>query len=363
MHKDNYCVIMAGGIGSRFWPVSRTEKPKQFLDILGTGKTFLQQTYSRFSSVCPPENIFVVTNAIYKDHVTEQIPDILKEHILLEPLRRNTAPCIAYANHWIKQINPEANIIVAPSDHLIINEDKFINVINEGLKFVSEQSALVTLGITPSRPETGYGYIQVNGEAPSYHNKRFKKVKTFTEKPDIELAKIFFKSGDFSWNSGIFIWSLKSSMESFDKYLPEVNDLFKEGNGLYGTPGEKKFIQNAYSNCPNISIDFGVMEKAENVYVISADFGWSDLGTWGSLYDHLKKDNKGNSVTGNNVLLYDSSNCIINTSKDKLVVLQGLNDYIVVESNDSILICKREDEQKIRQFVNDIQIHKGESYI
>jgi len=354
---------MAGGIGSRFWPLSRTKKPKQFLDILGTGSTFLQQTFSRFKTVCPPDNIFVVTNSIYKDLVIEQLPEIVEEHILLEPMRRNTAPCIAYANHWIEQINPEANIIVAPSDHLIINETEFINVLNEGLDFVSKQNALVTLGIKPSRPETGYGYIQVNGDSVTKNNKRLKKVKTFTEKPDIDLAKVFLKSGEFFWNSGIFIWSLKSSMKSFDNYLPEVNSLFKEGKGLYGTKEEKDFIQDCYYKCQNISIDFGVMEKADNVYVICADFGWSDLGTWGSLYDHLNKDEQGNSVTGDNIFLYDSSNCIINASDDKLVVLQGLDDYIVVESNNSILICKREEEQKIKQFVNDIQIHRGESYM
>ncbi len=363
MQNNNFCVIMAGGIGSRFWPISRTEKPKQFLDILGVGKTFLQQTFSRFRTICPAENIFVVTNTIYKELVIEQLPEINPEHVLLEPMRRNTAPCIAYANHWINQLNPEANIIVAPSDHLIINEDEFVKVINEGLEFVSEQNALVTLGITPSRPETGYGYIQVNGDKLTYHNDRLKKVKTFTEKPDVELAKIFLKSGEFFWNSGIFIWSLKSSMESFNKHLPEVNNIFKEGSGLYGTAKEKEFIHGAYADCPNISIDFGVMEKAENVYVICADFGWSDLGTWGSLYEHLKKDEKGNSVSGEHIFLYDSSNCIINASNDKLIVLQGLDDYIVVESNNSILICKREEEQKIRQFVNDIQIHKGESYV
>ena len=361
--SNNFLVIMAGGIGSRFWPLSRTEKPKQFLDILGTGKTLLQQTYDRFETLCPPENIFVVTNNIYEDLVIEQLPEIKKEHVLLEPFRRNTAPCIAYACHSINKIDPDANIIVAPSDHLILNENKFIEVIQEGIEFISTNDALLTLGIKPGRPETGYGYIQVNGDKLDYPNKRLKMVKTFTEKPDLELAKVFYSSGDFFWNSGIFIWSLKVIMESFNKYLPEVNNLFASEKDVYGTKKEKDFIMGIYADCPNISIDYGIMEKASNVYVICADFGWSDLGTWGSLYEHLKKDAKGNSMVGDNILLYDSEDCIINMPEKKLVVMQGLKGYIVIESNGSLLICKKEDEQKIRQFVDDIQIHKGESFV
>lgn len=361
--NNNYCIIMAGGIGSRFWPLSKTEKPKQFLDILGTGKTLLQQTFLRFKPICPAQNVFVVTNIIYKEEVIKQLPEIKEEHILLEPMRRNTAPCIAYANHWINMLNPDANIIVAPSDHLILDEKKFVKVVEEGLNFVSNNDALLTLGITPSRPETGYGYIQVDVKKLKGQSNRLKRVKTFTEKPDLELAKIFVKSGEFFWNSGIFIWSLKAIMRSFDKYLSDVNNQFKSDKKLLGTEKEIDFISGIYSDFPNVSIDYGIMEKAENVFVICADFGWSDLGTWGSLYDHLNKDKAGNSVIGKNVLHYDSENCIVNVSDEKLVVIQGLDNYIVAESGGSLLICKREDEQKIRQFVTDIQIHKGESFV
>ncbi|MFC2121807.1 mannose-1-phosphate guanylyltransferase, partial [Bacteroidota bacterium] len=348
---------------SRFWPLSRTKKPKQFLDILGTGKTLLQQTYSRFKTLCLPENIFIVTNSIYRDLVIEQLPEINGEHVLLEPFRRNTAPCIAYASHRINRINPDANIIVAPSDHLILNENEFTAVIEEGLEFVTANNALLTLGIKPGRPETGYGYIQVNGKKIEFPNKRLKSVKTFTEKPDLELAKVFYSSGDFFWNSGIFIWSLRSIMESFNKYLPEVNNLFASEKGVYGTQKEKEFINRIYADCPNISIDYGIMEKASNVFVICADFGWSDLGTWGSLYEHLEKDAKGNSIVGDNVLLYDSEDCLINMPENKLVVMQGMKGYIVIESDGLLLICKKEEEQKIKQFVVDIQIQKGETFI
>ena len=355
---------MAGGVGSRFWPLSRTAKPKQFLDILGTGKTFLQQTFERFRNICHPENILIVSNKDYKEIILEQLPEVLEENVLLEPMRRNTAPCIAYANYKIKEKNPEANIIVAPSDHLILNEAEFERVIRQGLDFVSKNDALLTLGIKPNRPETGYGYIQINqnqkiGEIECVPT----KVKTFTEKPNLEMAKIFFESGEFFWNSGIFLWKLNSIMDAFDKHLSEVNELFKKGIGIYNTDEEHKFIDKTYSESKNISIDYGIIEKADNVYVLCADFGWSDLGTWGSLYENSEKNEKLNSVIGKNVLLYDTKSSIIRMPDNKLAVIQGLKDYIVVESDGILLICKKEDEQKIRLFVKDIKIKKGEEFV
>ncbi len=365
MKSDNYCVIMAGGIGSRFWPLSRTKKPKQFLDILGTGKTLLQQTFERFNKYIPAENILIVTNEDYGDIILEQLPEISKNQVLLEPMRRNTAPCIAYANYKIMAINPSAKIVVAPSDHLILKEDEFIDVLKMGLDFVGENESLLTLGIKPSRPETGYGYIQINGGGTEkiVVNKSFRKVKTFTEKPDLKMAELFMESGDFYWNSGIFFWSLPTIMKSFSTFLPDVDNLFKEGSGFYNTDEEKVFISKTYPSCKNISIDYGIMEKAENVYVLCSDFGWSDLGTWGSLYDMLEKDEFNNSISGKNVFSYDSNNCIINLPDDKLAIIQGLDDYIVVDSDNILLICKKKDEQKIKQFVNDVKLEKGEKYI
>ena len=364
MRSDNFCVIMAGGIGSRFWPLSRTKKPKQFLDILGTGKTLLQQTFERFNKYIPAENILIVTNEDYGDIILEQLPEINKNQVLLEPMRRNTAPCIAYANYKIQAINPSAKIVVAPSDHLILKENEFIEVLKMGLEFVDENESLLTLGIKPSRPETGYGYIQVNGGTEKIEvNKSFRKVKTFTEKPDIKMAELFLESGDFYWNSGIFFWSLSTIMQSFSSFLPDVDNLFKEGSGIYNTDGEKEFISKTYPSCKNISIDYGIMEKAENVYVLCSDFGWSDLGTWGSLYDRLKKDELNNSIIGKNVFSYDTNNCIINLPDDKLAIIQGLDDYIVVDSDNILLICKKKDEQKIKQFVNDVKLEKGDNFI
>lgn len=363
MNKDYYCVIMAGGVGARFWPMSRTDHPKQFIDILGTGETLIQRTFARFTKICPPENIFIVTNEIYLDLVKDQIPQIPENNIVLEPAMRNTAPCIAYANYKINELNPDAKIVVAPSDHLILNEDVFIDNILCALQAATENDWLVTLGIKPSRPDTGYGYIQYDEQDRYSKNPKISKVKTFTEKPDAELAVKFLESGDFLWNAGIFIWSLKSISIAFQTYLDDVNDLFAEGVGKYNTPGEKPFIKEIYSSCRKISIDYGIMEKAANVYVQSADFGWSDLGTWGSLYDIKEKDENKNAVVGDNVLLYDSKNCIINLPKEKLVVLQGLDDYIVVEDDNALLICKKKDEQQIRTFVNDIKNKKGEKYI
>lgn len=363
MSEHNYCVIMAGGVGARFWPMSRTSHPKQFIDILGTGETLIQQTFNRFVKICPIENIYIVTNEIYKTLVVEQVPQIAPEQILCEPSRRNTAPCIAYANYCILAHDPEAQIVVAPSDHIILKEDVFLNNITSALQAASKKNWLLTLGIKPSRPDTGYGYIQFMEGDVYPDDLQIRKVKTFTEKPDHELATTFLKSGDFLWNSGIFIWSLESIMKAFNKLLPEVDVLFQQGIGKFGTPDEKNFINKTYSVCKSISIDYGIMEKATNVYVLAADFGWSDLGTWGSLYENRSQDKNGNAIVGKNVMMYDSTNCIVNMPKEKLVVLEGLIDYIVAESEDVLLVCKKTDEQQIRQFVNDVRLEKGERFV
>ena len=354
---------MAGGIGSRFWPLSKSDMPKQFLDILGTGRTFLQQTYDRLKKICPDENFYVVTSVDYKELVMKQIPELKESQILLEPLRRNTAPCIAYACHKIQKVNPNANIIVAPSDHYIQQEEAFLEELRKGLEFVEDNDALLTLGIKPNRPETGYGYIQIESAKEIGEVKNLHKVKTFTEKPDIQLAKIFLESGEFFWNSGIFIWSLQSIMKAFDTHLSWVSELFGKGNKLYGTSDEVHFLNKTYSECQNISIDYGIMEKATNVYVLCSDFGWTDLGTWGSLYENSKKDDQQNVVSGKNVMLYGSKDCIVNMPNEKLVVLHGMEGYIVVESEGTLMVCRKEDEQQIRQFVNDVRMNKGEKYV
>jgi mannose-1-phosphate guanylyltransferase len=364
MDKNHYCVIMAGGIGSRFWPLSRIKKPKQFLDILGTGRTLIQQTFDRIRKVIPVENILIVTNEEYEDLVKKQLPEISSRQILLEPLRRNTAPCIAYANYKIHLSNPDAKILVAPSDHIILKEQDFLDVVIKGLDFVDTHDSMLTLGIQPNRPETGYGYIQINGDKTRIElNQSFRQVKTFTEKPDLKMAEVFLQSGDFFWNSGMFFWSLSTIMNAFQKYLPEIDQLFRDGLSSYDTDKEQEFISKVYPNCKSISIDYGIMEKAENVFVLCSDFGWSDLGTWGSLYDMLEKDCDQNSITGSNVFIYNSQNCLVNIPDNRLAVIQGLEDYIVVESDNILLICRKQDEQKIKNFVNDVRLEKGEGYI
>jgi mannose-1-phosphate guanylyltransferase len=304
-----------------------------------------------------------VTNDSYVDLVKEQIKGMDSKNILSEPARKNTAPCVAYACYKIAQLNPDAVTVVAPSDHLITKEDTFVKAIKSCFKKAASEDCLVTLGINPSRPDTGYGYIQFVESNEKESDSRIKKVKTFTEKPDLEMAKFFLQSGDFLWNSGIFIWSVKSVIHAFEKHSPDLAAIFNDGADVYNTPAEAAFIAKAYSNCKNISIDYAILEKADNVYVRSSIIGWSDLGTWGSLYEHIKQDDHNNAVVGKNVLMYDSKNCIVNVPKDKLVVLQGLDDYIVVESNGILLICKKEDEQQIRTFVNDVKVAKGEKFV
>lgn len=358
MNKNNYVVIMAGGIGSRFWPFSRAYHPKQFHDVLGTGKTLLQQTAERFSGICPKENIYIVTNKIYAQLVKDQLPFVSSNQVLSEPTGRNTAPCVAYATYKIAKNNPEANIVVAPSDHIILKEREFEETIRTALAATASAEVLVTLGIKPSRPDTGYGYIQYLEDKTS----KVKKVKTFTEKPALDLAKKFLESGDFVWNGGIFISNAQTLIKSFQSFLPDMAEIFEEGNAKYGTAGEEAFIAQAYSQCKNISIDYGIMEKADNVFVLLSDFGWSDLGTWKSLYENMPKNEQGNVVDGN-ILLYDTKNCIVKTPKDKLVVIEGLEEFIVAEYDNVIMICKKDNEQKVKDFVAEVKASKDSRYI
>ena len=356
MNKNNYAVIMAGGIGSRFWPMSKVTFPKQFLDILGTGETLIQQTFNRLQRVCPKENILIVTNKNYKDLCLEQLPNVIESNILCEPAMRNTAPCVAYAAFKIQSMNENANIIIAASDHIILKEDEFVRVASDCLEVVAKNDILLTLGITASRPDTGYWYIQFTTEKLDNHQ-RIRKVKTFTEKPNQELALNFLDSGDFLWNSGMFVWSAKSITLAFRKQLRDMYDVFEQGKQFYNTSKETEFIDRIFPGCKNISIDYGIMEKSENVYVYPTDLGWSDLGTWGSLYAHLDLDENRNAVQGNKVMLYDSTDNIIKVPNDKVVVMQAMNGYIVVENEGTLLICKKENEQQIKQFVADLKIN------
>jgi mannose-1-phosphate guanylyltransferase len=359
---NRFVIIMAGGVGSRFWPLSRRVKPKQFLDILGTGETLIQQTYRRFKYICPEKNIFVVTSTEHKDIVVEQL-GIDPANVLAEPFRRNTAPCLAYGTFRILKENPDAVITVTPADHLIVKEDKFCKVIKECMDFVKENDALLTLGIKPDRPETGYGYIQADRKKPVNGYDNLLKVKTFTEKPDIDLAKLFIESGDFYWNSGIFICNINSILSAFQKHLPDMFTAFDEGKKLLGTRQEKNFIGRTYAECKSISIDYGIMEKAENVYVMCTEIGWSDLGTWSSLYDHSSLDKRGNSIVSGNVFSYDNNGNIFNISSGKVAVIQGLKDYIVVESEDVLLIVKKEEEQNIKNYLEDVKKETKEKYL
>lgn len=358
MSKNYYAVIMAGGIGSRFWPLSRTSKPKQFLDILNIGKTLIQITYERYLPLCDKENIFIVTNEEYVGLIHEQLPDIKKEQLLVEPSRKNTAPCVMYACHKIHHINPNAKIIVAPSDHVILKENEYLETIRKGFDFIDTNDSLITLGIRPTRPDTGYGYIQFLDSSSDV-----KKVKTFTEKPTREIAETFLKSGDFLWNSGMFIWSSAAIIKAFEKYLPEMLEAFQGGENVYNTDNEYDFISSAYSQSTNISIDYGIMEKANNVYVIPSEFGWSDVGTWGSIYEIYEKDYLQNAVDGKLVKLYDASNNMISVTDTKLVVIQGLDGYCVIDTPDVLLIIKKEEEQEIKQITTDMKRIKLDKFL
>jgi mannose-1-phosphate guanylyltransferase len=360
--SSRYVIIMAGGIGSRFWPLSRKEKPKQFLDILGTGETLIQQTFRRFKATCPEKNIFVVTGIDHKELVIDQL-GIDPANVLAEPFRRNTAPCLAYGTFRILKEDPKAVITVTPADHLIVKEDIFSKVIQDSMDFVENNDALLTLGIQPDKPETGYGYIQADLKKPVKGFDNLMKVKTFTEKPDIELARKFIQSGDFYWNSGIFIWNINSIVAAFKKYLPDMYSAFEEGQNMFGTKEEKNFILRTYTECKNISIDYGIMEKADNVYVMRTEIGWSDLGTWSSLYDHSSVDKGGNSMVRGNVFSYDNRGNIFNISPGKVAVIQGLRDYIVVETDDVLLVVRKEEEQNIKNFLEDVKKETGDKYL
>ena len=358
--KDDYCVIMAGGVGSRFWPVSTQKTPKQFLDILGTGESLLQLTCKRVQKIVPLQNILVVTNEEYCDLVKQQLPNLPEQNILAEPVRRNTAPCITYAAFRIKKESPDASMIVTPSDHLITDEDAYIARLKEALNYSRNNDYLITLGIKPTRPETGYGYIQYKDLQDEVD---LKKVKTFTEKPDAEHAKMFIESGDFLWNSGVFIWNVDTLLNNLKKHLPDVFEAFNDGWDKYNSPDEAAFIQTIYPQCLNVSIDYGLMEKAENVFVLPAEFGWSDLGTWTSVNEKLALDEHENAFIGKKILLYNSKNCLVVNQGKKLIVAEGLDGYVIAEGEKAILIYPKNKEQEIKGVVNDVRAKWGEAHI
>lgn len=349
--ENNYALIMAGGVGTRLWPISRQQFPKQFHDVLGTGESLLQLTFNRLQAVCPTENIYIISNKAYDGLIKEQLPLLTDDQILLEPDLRNTAPCVAYAVHKIAQKNPEATVIVSPADHMIVKQEEFTQLAQRAFNIASQEDYLITFGIKPLRADTGYGYIEFDtteGVSDIY------KVKAFKEKPDQATAEEFLQAGNFVWNSGIFVWSLAAINKSYQQHLPEVNARFAEGKDHYYTEGEEDFIEKVYSNCINISIDYGILEKADNVYVMPADIGWTDLGTWKSIDSEHDKDPTANSIQGS-VMTYDTKNCFIKVPKDKIGVVQGLDNYIVVMTDDALMICNKDQEQMVKKFLNDIK--------
>ncbi len=351
--SNKHVVIMAGGVGSRFWPMSVAEKPKQFIDVLGCGRSLIQLTYDRFKDVCPSENVWVVTSEMYKDIVKEQLPDVPVSHILLEPCRRNTAPCIAYVSWRIKSEDADANIVVTPSDHVVMNVAEFQRVINTALDFTSSSDAIVTLGMKPNRPETGYGYIQADLSVPSLSNKEIFSVDSFREKPDLETAKKYVQKDNYFWNAGIFVWSAHTIVNAFRVYQPALASIFEKLILYYNTPEEQAKINELFPTCENISVDYAIMEKAEEIFVMPADFGWSDLGTWGSLHGQVEKDADSNVAIGNNIKLFECKNCIVHTTDERKVVVQGLDGYIVAEKDGQLLVCKLSEEQRIKNFQED----------
>jgi mannose-1-phosphate guanylyltransferase len=358
MKDQPYIVIMAGGVGSRFWPYSKSNKPKQFLDVLGTGRTLLQMTFDRFREIAPAEQFYVVTNQAHASLVSEQLPELLEHQILAEPIRKNTAACLAYAAYKISNLDPNATMVVAPADHLILQEGRFLQTLVTSIAAAQVQNRLLTIGIKPNRPETGYGYIQY---LQNEEDKEVLKVKTFTEKPNLKLATTFLESGDFVWNSGMFVWKAESLIHAFRKYMPDLADVFEEGKSQFGTSTETDFIATIYTTLKNISIDYGIMEKSDQVYVVLGDFGWSDIGSWQSLHELRAKDDQNNVVEAN-ALLYETENCYIKTDSDKLVVVQGLDHYLINESDNVLLICKLDAENKFRDFVAQAK-KKGEDFI
>lgn len=360
MKNNTYVAIMAGGVGSRFWPASRAAKPKQFLDILGVGRSLLQLTYDRLTKLCPPENVLIVTNADYKALVQEQLPAITDNQVLCEPSRNNTAPCIAYAALKVHALNPNANMVVAPSDHVILQEEAFIGALREALEYSSNHNALLTLGIEPTRPDTGYGYIHFEREAASG---RVHKVRKFTEKPPLEQARQFVASGDYLWNAGIFVWHSRSIIEAYSQLAPEIYTILSQGKDAYNTSDEQAFINEHYPTTPNISVDFAIMEKADNVFSIPSSFGWSDLGTWASLYAELDKDDNNNIIQAHPALVSDSADNLIRVQDGKLAVIRGLNNFIVVDEPDALMIYPKDKEQEIKQVTEKIKKELGESYL
>jgi mannose-1-phosphate guanylyltransferase len=352
--ENNYCIIMAGGIGSRFWPMSTPQKPKQFLDVLGIGKSLLQMTFERLTKIAPESQIYIMTNEGYVDLVKEQLPMISGSQILTEPKRKNTAPCIAYAASKIHSMNSNATLIVAPADHLILKEDKFVDIVEIAIKTANQNNRLVTLGIKPTRADTGYGYIEFT-ERGDILGGQVREVKHFTEKPDREVAELFLKSGNYYWNSGIFVWTAKTILDALKKFKPDLLALFSEENGFYNTSNEQVAINHCFEVCEDISIDFAVMENAKNVDVVLANFDWSDLGTWGSISTHLEKDYNGNAVIGDNVYMINSSNCIVNLPNSKLALIEGLNNHIVVESDNMLMILHKNDEQNLKKYMSPME--------
>ena len=352
-NNHNHIVIMAGGVGSRIWPKSVENKPKQFIDVLGVGRSLLQLTYDRFKGLCPNENVWIVTNKKYDAWIKEQLPEVPAENILLEPCRRNTAPCIAYVSWHIKAKDPKANLVITPSDHIVMDTAEFRRVITQCLKFTSETDAILTLGMKPNRPETAYGYIQADLSSSSPRNKEIFRIDTFREKPDLQTAQKYIQQNNFFWNAGIFIWSVSTIVNAFRIYSPAISKIFENMLSIYGTDKEQEMIDLHYPECENISVDYAIMEKAEEIFVCPASFGWSDLGSWSSLYMHTRHDLYGNSLIGPDINVYDTHNCMIHTTQEKKVVVQGLDDYIVAEKDNLLLICKISEEQRIRQFSGD----------
>jgi len=357
---NNYVAILAGGIGSRFWPESRQQLPKQFLDLLGTGQSLLQSTYNRFKDICPRENIYIITHEPYVQHIRKHLPDLDPSRIVAEPSRKNTAPSAAYISHKLHALNPHANIILSPADHLITDERTFERQVFETLDFVSKHNNIATIGVRPTRPHTGYGYIQYEhgGEEELFH-----KVKTFVEKPNLDIARTFLRSGDFLWNSGIFAWNTATLIRVLEEHFPELNDVFVQAKDVLNTPREAKAMEMLYSQCTNISIDYAIMEKVRNVYVLPSRFGWSDLGTWESAYEHSEKDYLGNAVYGRNVMIIDASGCMVKAPDQKLLVLQGLEQYIVIDTPEVLLICERSKEAQIKDYLAEVKRNKGEKFL
>ncbi len=357
MKENRYCVIMAGGIGARFWPMSRRSCPKQFLDILGTGKSFIRHTYDRFANIVPKENFIVVTNKRYRELVMEHIPELDSAQILCEPIGRNTAPCIAYAAYTLRKSNPDAEMIVTPADHLILNELEFANVVERTLEFIRDKRVLMTIGVNPTRPETGYGYIQRSS------SEQISKVKCFTEKPSREIAEAFLECGEFLWNSGIFVWRVSDIIDAIRLHLPDHAALFEAAEPMLGTDSEERVMEQVFSECKPISVDYGIMERADNVYVHTGDFGWSDVGTWSSVYAYQRKDKYANALSGDMIHLYDTRNSLIAMPKGKVAAISGLRDFIVVDTEDVLMICPRSEEQSIKGFIEDVRFATGEDFV